>query len=98
LLVAQLRSAIAFFTRVDEQHRQSLVDERVWTMLHLTRRVTFCVNVGDLFQLQRAFERDRKVDATTEVEKVSRAEELFRQLLDAVRIVEQMLEFYRQLG
>jgi len=84
LLVAQLRSAIAFFTRVDEEHRQALVDQRVWTMLHLTRRITLRVNVRDLLQLQRAFESDREIDATTEIEKVGRAEELFRELLDAV--------------
>src|ERR1043165_972742 len=66
-------------------------------MLHLAGRITFGVNVRDLFQLQRPFECDREVDATTEVEKISRAEEFFRKLFDAVRVVEQVLELHRQL-
>ena len=39
-------------------------------MLHLTRRITFGVNVRDLFQLQRAFKRDGKVDAASEIKKI----------------------------
>src|SRR6185369_10156253 len=65
-------------------------------MLHLAGRITFGVNVRDLFQLQRAFECDREVDPTTKVEKVSRAEKLFRELFDAVGIVEQVFELHRQ--
>ena len=41
-------------------------------MLHLTRRIAFGVDVGDLLQLQGSFERDWIVDAATEVEKVLR--------------------------
>jgi hypothetical protein len=66
-------------------------------MLHLARRITLGVNVRDLFQLQRTFERDREVDPATKIKKIRRAEELLRKLFDAVRIVEQVLEFDRQL-
>ena len=46
--------------------RHLLVDERDRPVLHLAGRIAFGVDVGDLLQLQRAFERDRVVDAAAE--------------------------------
>ena len=51
--------------------RHRLVDERDGAVLHLARRVAFGMDVGDLFELQRAFEGDRVVDAAPEVEEVA---------------------------
>ena len=39
-------------------------------MLHLAGRIAFGVDVGDLLQLQRAFQRDREVDAAAEKQKI----------------------------
>ena len=46
----------------DRDDRQVLVDQRDRAVLHLARRIALGVDVRDLLQLQRAFERDR-VDA-----------------------------------
>ena len=48
-----------------------LVDERDGPVLHLAGRIALGVDVRDLLQLERAFERDRIVDAAAEVEKVA---------------------------
>src|SRR4051812_31303822 len=66
-------------------------------MLHLARRIAFGVNVRDLLELQRAFQSDRKVDAAPQVEKISRAEKLFREFFDVVRVVQEVLDLDRQL-
>ena len=87
-----------FFARVDEQHRQPLVNQRVRSVLHLARRIAFGVNVGNLFQLQSAFESDREIDSAPEVEKIGRAEKLLRQFFDLVRLVQQVLDLDRQFG
>ena len=47
-----------------------LVDERDRAVLHLPGRIAFGVDVGDFLQLQRAFERDRIVDAAAEIQEV----------------------------
>ena len=39
-------------------------------MLHLSRRITFCMDIGHFFQLQGSFERDRIVDAASEEQKI----------------------------
>ena len=67
LLVAKLRRVVALLARVDDDDGQALVNKRVRPVLHLARRVAFGVDVGNLFQLQCAFERDGEVDAATEV-------------------------------
>jgi hypothetical protein len=42
--------------RRDGHHRHALVDQRDRSVLHLAGRIAFSVNIGDLFQLQGAFE------------------------------------------
>src|SRR5688572_30132519 len=66
-------------------------------MLHLTGGITFGMDVGDLFQLQRALEGDRKIDAASQVEKIRRPEILFRKLFNTVGVVKKMFELNRQL-
>src|SRR2546421_9117391 len=97
-LVAQLRRSIAGFTRVDEQHGQALINQSIWPMLHLAGRVTLSVNVRELFQFQRAFQSDREIDSAAEIKKIGAPEELFREVFDGVRLVEQVLHLNRQLG
>ena len=67
-------------------------------MLHLARWIALGVNIRNLFQFQCALQRDGEVDATTEIQKIGCAEKFFRELLDAVRIVQQMFEFDGQLS
>ena len=57
--------------RRDRDDRHLLVDQRDRTVLHLAGRIAFGVDVGDLLQLQRAFERDRIVDAAAEEQEVA---------------------------
>ena len=60
LFVAQHRVGIrSTIARRDHHHRQVLVDQRVGTVLHLAGGISLGVDVGDLLQLERAFERDR---------------------------------------
>ena len=57
--------------RGDADAGQGLVDEGVGAVLHLACRVAFGVDVGDLLELEGAFERDRVVDAAAEEEEVA---------------------------
>ena len=56
----------------DDDHGERLVDEGVGAVLHLAGRVAFGVDVGDLLELEGAFERDGVVDAAAEEEEVAR--------------------------
>ena len=67
--------------RRDRDDRHLLVDERDRAVLHLAGGIALGVDVRDLLQLQRAFERDRIVDAAPEVEKVAALIEALRDLL-----------------
>src|ERR1700755_1459052 len=88
---------VALFARVDDDDGEAFVNQGVWPVLHLARRVAFGVYVRNLLELERAFERDGEVYAAPEVEKVSRAMELARKLLQLVRLREQMLNLERKL-
>src|SRR4051794_27111665 len=54
-------------------------------MLHFSGGVAFGVNVGNLLELQRALERDRKVNPAAEVEEVARIAEISRECLARLR-------------
>ncbi len=54
----------------DADDGQGLVDEGVGSVLHLACGVAFGVDVGDLLQLESAFEGDGVVDAPAEEEEV----------------------------
>ena len=49
-----------------------LVDQRDRPVLHLAAGIALGVDVGDLLQLQRAFQRDREGRAAAHVEDVAR--------------------------
>ena len=63
-------------------HRHVLVDERDRPVLHLAGGIALGVDVGDLLELERAFERDRIVDAAAQEQEVGAAVEPLRDLLD----------------
>src|SRR5688572_22529203 len=50
--------------RCERHDRHALIDERNRSVLHLACRVTFGMDVRNLFQLQCALERDRVVDSS----------------------------------
>ena len=50
-------------------------------MLHFAGGIAFGVDVGNLLQLKRAFERDGVVDAAAEIEEIGLTEELPGELL-----------------
>ena len=66
-------------------------------MLHFAGRIALGVDVRDLLQLQRAFERDRIVDAAAEIQEVAVMLQLARQLLDSVVQLQRLLDADRQL-
>ena len=51
----------------DRHDRKIFVDQGDRTMLHFPSRVALGMAVGDLLQLQGSFERDRIVDASSQV-------------------------------
>ena len=60
----------------DADDGEGFVDEGVGAVLHLAGGVAFGVDVGDLLELERAFEGDGVVDAAAEEEEVARVVEL----------------------
>ena len=71
-------------TAVGGQHHHGhvLVYQGYGTVLHLGRRVTLGMDVGDLLEFQGAFQGNRKIIATTQVEEMGHVFELFTQLPD----------------
>src|ERR1700687_2862627 len=51
--------------RGNDDNREILVNQRIRAVLHLPRRITFGVNVGNFLELERAFERYRIVNAAS---------------------------------
>ena len=47
----------------NRHHRHIDINQGQWAVLEFTRRVTFGVNVGDFFELERALHRNRPVNA-----------------------------------
>ncbi len=56
--------------RADDDDGHVLVDEGDRTVLHLGRRISLGVDVGDLLELERPLERDGEVRSPPEVEEV----------------------------
>ena len=77
LFVLQDAAGVVGVLRGDADYWQRFVDEGVGAVLHLAGGVAFGVDVGDLLELERAFEGDGVVDASAEEEEVAgRAEGL----------------------
>ena len=72
-------SSLGWIARGQHHHRQVLVDQRVGPVLHLAGRIAFGVDVGDLLQLERAFERDGEMHAAAEEEEIGGAVQLAAQ-------------------
>ena len=65
----------------DADDGERLVDEGVGAVLHLAGGVAFGVDVGDLLELERAFEGDGVVDSAAEEEEVVGGVEEFGEVL-----------------
>ena len=70
LLYVALDLVVGRIPRGEHDHRHVLVDERDRPVLHLRRRVTLGVDVGDLLELERALQGDGEVVAAPEVEEI----------------------------
>ena len=68
LLVQKFGRLVSCFARRDNNDRQCFVDERVWSVLHLTGGVAFGVDVRNFFQFQGPFHGNRIVSAAPEEE------------------------------
>ena len=64
--------------RRDDHHRQRLVDECDRAVLHLAGSVPLGVDVGDLLELQRPFERDWELRPAAQEEAARRMHQLLR--------------------
>lgn len=85
-----------FVVRCHHDNRHIRVDQRQRTVFQLACRVGFRVDVGDLFQLQRAFQRDRVLIATTQEQSVVLIREIFSQRLNAFVLRQHLLDTARQ--
>ena len=63
--VTQNRIGIAVVAGRDHHHGQLVIDERIGAMLQFSRRISFRVGVGNLFQFERAFAGDCVVHPTS---------------------------------
>ena len=77
--------------------RHVLVDQRDGPVLHLAGRITLGVNVRDLLQLERAFERNRIVDAAAQVQEIRAVVEPRGEVLDLLAGMQNLFEQLRQL-
>ena len=67
--------------RRDDDDRHRFVDQRDRPVLQFARGIAFGVDVAELLQLQRAFERERIGRAAAEIEHVARAGDGVRERL-----------------
>ena len=99
LFVLEDGGGIGGVLRGDDDDGEGLVDEGVGAVLHLAGGVALGVDVGDLFELEGALERDGVVDAAAEEEEVAGVGELFCQVeADVVDGAEDLFELARDLG
>ena len=82
LLDVAQRLGVQRAARGDEDAGRLAVHQRDRAVLHLGRRVALGVDVADLLELQRPFERDREVEVAAQVEGASRRRDPGRGLVD----------------
>ncbi len=92
LLITQHGARVVLVLRGDNDDGQILVDQRIGTVLHFAGGIAFGVNVGDLFQFERALKGNREVNAAAKEEKVLRALIGTRQFLDFLLAGEHRLQ------
>jgi hypothetical protein len=68
-----------FVVRRHHDNRHIRINQRQRAVLQLACRIGFRVNIGDLFQLQRAFQRNRILIATAKEQRVMFVREIFSQ-------------------
>src|SRR3989441_11809089 len=85
LVLGRARSA-------DRHHRELLVEQRDRAVLQLAARGPLSVHVGDLLQLQSAFERNRVAQAATEVNEVAIAAVAVGDLRDLLLAIYQLTD------
>ena len=84
--------------RRDDDDRHVVVDEGDRPVLHLAGGVALGVDVGDLLQLQGAFERQRIGGAAPEIEDVAGERDFGGDLLDRLVVVQDFAGARRHLG
>ena len=81
LLVEHAALVARRIVRGQHHHRQLLVDQGVGPVLHLAGRISLGVDVGDLLQLERAFESDGEMHAAAQEEEIGGVVQLAAQRL-----------------
>ena len=66
--------------RGDGQHGHVPVNQRDWTVLHFAGRVSFCMDIRNFFQLQRAFIGNRHVRSAPKIQHIADVFHLTRHL------------------
>ena len=94
--VAQ-RLLVQILLRHERDDRRAFFDQRQRAVLQLARRVRLRVDVRDLLQLQRAFLRDRPVDAPADEEQVAVPRQRLRDLLEHPGMPENVLHLRGKL-
>ena len=88
---------VEIVARSDDDHRHILVDERDRPVLQLARRIAFGVDVGNFLELERAFQRDRIIDAAAEIEHVARMGDLAGDVGDVLLVLQDLRHVPRRL-
>jgi hypothetical protein len=70
--VARHRDRIVHAAGGDDDDRQILVDQGVRAVLHFAGGISLGVNLGNLIQLERVFERDGIVNTASQEERILR--------------------------
>src|SRR4029453_4805498 len=68
--------------RRDDDHRHGFIDQRNRSVLELARGITFCVDIGNFFELESPLERKRKAGAAAEIKHVAAFGEIAREMLN----------------
>src|SRR5690348_1158025 len=95
-LVAGHGGGIGFITSGDDDDGKIFVDQRIGAVFHLACGITFGMDVGNLFELQGAFERNRVVDATAEIKEIGVTKELAAEGFVFVVALQNRFELVRQ--
>ena len=67
-------------------------------MFHLAGGITFCVNIADFLELQRAFHRQRIIRATAEIKDVSRRRDMMGHVGNIIIMGERSVQSGRRFG
>src|SRR5713226_8759031 len=102
---------VPYFDFFDVTHRLSInsvlrrkynhghfgIDQSDRPMLHFACWIAFCMDVGDLFELQRAFHCNWVMNAAAKVEEIPIAPEALRESSNALALVEYLVDLIRNI-